>query len=118
MSEFYGHPYFHQITAEETDLHNRKNHDYAKGGDALGNFKRVGTILGLYPGLDPSDPAIVAATYALKQMDAYLWGKAQKLVTKVEGPQERLGDWSIYAKLIRCIEKDKEDALNAVQKPG
>lgn len=108
MSEYYGHPFFYRIAEEETELHSKKNHDYAKGGDPLGNFKRVSAILAMYPGLDLSDPSIVAAVYALKQWDAFLWGKSQKIKAKVEGIHDRLQDVSVYAKLIRCIEHDKE----------
>lgn len=113
LTEYYGHPYFHQIAAEETDLHNQKNHDYAKGGDPLGNFKRVSAILALYPGLDLNDPVVVAIVYALKQWDATLWGLAQKIDHKVEGLHGRLQDVSVYAKLARCLLKDKEDAKAA-----
>lgn len=106
--QYYGHPFFHEIAATETDIHNRKNHDYSKGGDPLGNFKRVSAILALYPGLNLSDPVVVAAVYALKQWDAFLWGMAQNITHKVEGYHDRLQDVSIYAKLARCLLKDKE----------
>lgn len=108
--DYHGHPYFYEIAKQEIDLHNEKNHDYAKGGDPLGNFKRVGAILGLYPGLDPSDPKVVAAIYALKQWDAVLWGLAQKIEHKVEGLHGRLQDISVYAKLDRCLLYDEEQA--------
>lgn len=102
----YGHPLFHQLTKAEVELHNAKNHDYAAGGHPLGNFFRVSSLLSMYPGLSLSDPAVVAAVYALKQVDAYLWIKSQKIQTKVEGINERCQDVSVYFKLIQCIEHD------------
>lgn len=102
----YGHPKFYQLNVEEARLHNAKNHDYAAGGHPLGNFIRVSSILSMYPGLNLSDPSVVAMTYALKQLDAYLWIKSQGIVTKVEGIQERLTDISIYTKLVQCLESD------------
>ena len=101
-----GHPYFHELTDHEKDLHGKKSHDYSKGGHPLGNFLRVSEFLKLYPGLDHTDPAIIAMIYGLKQLDAYLWIKANKITTKVEGLNERLTDLSIYAKLVQCIEHD------------
>ena len=85
-----GHPSFIPLTLEEIDLHARKNRDYAKGGDPLGNFKRVANILSNYPGLDLSNPAVVAIVYALKQLDAALWMIANKYEGNVEGVDERL----------------------------
>jgi hypothetical protein len=104
----HGHPFFYEQTRQEEDLHSKKNHDYAAGGDPLGNFTRVAAILGLYPGLDPSDPAVVAEIYALKQLDACLWGLAKGIKHQVEGFHERLQDRSVYAKIERCILKDRE----------
>ena len=109
----HGHPYFYEQTTAEEDLHSRKNYDYARGGDPLGNFNRVAGILRFYPGLDHTDPVVVAIVYALKQWDAALWmlNNGHQSVTG-EGLHERLGDVSIYAKLARCILRDqaKEEA--------
>ena len=99
----HGHPKFYEYTAKEVELHDQKNHDYAKGGNPLGNFLRVASILGLYPGLKPEDPVVVCLTYALKQMDAVLWGLANAIEHKVEGLHPRLEDISVYAKIARCI---------------
>jgi hypothetical protein len=92
------------LLVEEARIHSEKNHDYAGGGDPLGNFDRCGEILKLYPGLDFTDPAIVAAHWMLKQFDAYLWMKSQKTEAKAEGRASRLRDISIYSKIIRIIE--------------
>jgi hypothetical protein len=106
----HGHEDFLPTTIKELELHSVKNHDYASGGSALGNFNRVSAILALYPGLNPADRRVIALTYALKQLDAVLWGLAKKIAHKVEGLNERLGDISIYAKIVMCM--NIEDARN------
>ncbi len=102
------HALFVDLTQAEIQLHATKNHDYAAGGDPLGNFKRVGAILAQYPGLDLSDPVVVCLVYTLKQLDAVLWGLAQKIDHKVEGLPPRLADIAVYAKLAQCILADRE----------
>ena len=104
----HGHPDFLPITLGELDLHSKKNHDYAAGGDPLGNFDRVASILALYPGLDLADRRVVALVYALKQLDTVLWGLAKRIVHKVEGLNTRLGDISVYAKLVMCMNTETE----------
>ncbi len=99
----HGHKSFLPITIRELQLHSDKNHDYAAGGDALGNFKRVATLLGQYPALNLSDPKVVALVYALKQLDAVLWGLNSGIVHKVEGLASRLQDISVYAKIVQCM---------------
>ena len=84
-------------------LHSDKNHDYAGGGSSLGNFERVSAILKLYPKLDVSDKKVVALIYALKQVDAVLWGLSEKLAHKVEGLDGRLADIAVYATIVRCM---------------
>lgn len=108
----HGHPQFIPITLEEIELHSKKNHDYAAGGDPLGNFTRVSMILSQYPNLDLSDPAIVAMVYMLKQLDAYLWAKSNGHDLKVEGVDGRLADISVYAKIVRCMERENTEPLS------
>lgn len=103
-----GHPRFYELTAMEEAIHEAKGHDYAANGNPTGNFERVSKILSLYPGLKHNDRAIVAVVYMLKQLDAYLWIKSNGHTPRVEGIGERLGDVSIYAKLIRIIEEETE----------
>lgn len=103
----HGHPRFYQLTRDEEGLHSRKNSDYAQGGDALGNFKRVAALLAMYPDLDMSNPAVVALVYSLKQLDAALWLLNIGHQAKVEGIPERLGDVSIYAKLARIMVEER-----------
>lgn len=98
-----GHPDFVDMTMDELDLHNKKNYDYAHGGDPLGNFNRVSTICSLYNGLDLSNPAVVAFVYALKQIDASLWMLCQGYEGNVEGMDERLRDIHTYIKLVRIL---------------
>jgi hypothetical protein len=95
----HGHPDFLPACIEEIKLHSRKNHDYAAGGDPLGNFKRVAEILAMYPGLMLDNPAVIALVYAMKQVDATLWMLSNGHEAQVEGIKERLQDVSVYAKL-------------------
>jgi len=104
----YGHRRFYEILEEEAELHAAKNRDYTRGGDPLGNAKRVAAILSLYPGLDPSKPEIVFMIYALKQLDAFLWMSAGDYEGSVEGRGERLADISVYGKLIRIICEEQD----------
>lgn len=103
-----GHPAFTRISLDEMILHAAKNTDYAKGGPPLGNFERVAAILALYPNLQLSDQRVVALVYAMKQLDAVLWGMNSGIVHKVEGANQRLQDVSVYAKLVMCMNEDKE----------
>lgn len=102
----HGHPRFLPITLSELQLHSEKNHDYANGGDPLGNFDRVAAILALYPQLPHGDRRVVALVYALKQLDAVLWGLNSGIVHKIEGANSRLQDISVYMKLIMCMNED------------
>jgi len=106
----HGHPEFLPMLVEKMKLHSDKNHDYAKGGRPLGNFERVASILGLYSGLKLDDPVVVMLVYALKQVDATLWGFAQGITQKVEGPIDRLGDVLVYAGIAICALKDRAEA--------
>lgn len=101
-----GHPKFLPITLKEIELHSKKNHDYAAGGDPMGNFNRVAAILALYPKLKLSDPRVVALVYSLKQMDAILWGLNSDIVHQVEGLDARAEDVSVYAKILQCLNAD------------
>jgi len=106
-----GHPRFAGITFREMELHDKKNHDYAKGGSPLGNFDRVSAILALYPNLKLSDPKVIAMVYAMKQVDAVLWGMSEQIEHRVEGLAERLQDVSVYSKLVICMLHDEKNIL-------
>jgi len=110
----HGHRDFNGMCIDEMALHSRKNHDYARGGDPLGNFNRVARFLDQYPGLDLGDPTIVALVYALKQVDAALWMLAGGYEGQVEGIAARLGDVSVYAKLAIILNKQEQEVCNAL----
>lgn len=103
-----GHPDFIPMAVKEVELHARKNSDYAKGGDPLGNFHRVASILSLYPGLDLTRPVSVAIVYMLKQLDAALYMLSKGYEGQIEGVDERLTDVHVYAKLARILAKEKK----------
>jgi len=103
-----GHPRFKEIAEEEQRLHDEKNADYAGGGDPLGNFNRVASILGLYPNLRLVDPTVVALVYMMKQLDAALWMLNGQYEGKVENVDTRLRDVHVYAKLARILHGEKK----------
>ena len=100
-----GHPDFIDLTIDELKLHNAKNADYARQGNALGNFYRVSDMLNSF-GLKIT-PAQVAFIYMMKQVDAagrMLFGDYEGAV---EGKSKRLQDMSIYAKLTMILDKER-----------
>ena len=103
-----GHEKYIPILLEMMELHSTKNHDYANGGDSLGNFHRVSAILGLYPGLKLSDPFVVTMTYMMKQVDAVLWMKSNGHKAKVEGIGKRLDDVIVYSTIAKILEEEKK----------
>jgi hypothetical protein len=105
----HGHVEFLPITLKELELHSLKNFDYASGGHALGNFRRVAGILKQYPKLDLGDERVVALVYLLKQLDAVLWGLNSDIAHKVEGLDGRLQDISVYAKIVMCMNTEKAE---------
>lgn len=111
-TNFHGHPDYLALTEDELKLHSAKNQDYAKGGDPLGNFKRVASILSNYPGLDPSNPVVVDIVYALKQLDAALWMLCQGYEGEVEDIDSRLRDVHIYIKIARILHKKQRRIID------
>jgi len=104
----HGHEKFVELCFKEMDLHSQKNHDYAAGGDHLGNFMRVAKILSLYPGLKISQPKVIALVYCMKQFDSVLHMFDQAYEGKVEGIKERLQDISVYTKLISILYEEEK----------
>ena len=104
----HGHKDFIPMCIDDMNLHSDKNHDYAHGGKATGNFDRVAKILALYPGLSMSSAATVAIIYLMKQLDAALWLRSSRHTAKVQGSNERWQDVSVYAKIISILEKEEE----------
>ena len=97
----HGHPRFNTIVDQIKVLHSDKNFDYARGGDPLGNFKRVGDMLG-------TSAAEVAHAYMLKQVDAVSWGYRQGGESKVEGKIAKLRDIAVYS-VLQMIMLEEED---------
>lgn len=103
----HGHPRFYEILDDLTKLHSEKNHDYAAGGKATGNFDRVAKILSQYPKLDLSSPTVVSLVYLLKQLDATLWMLSNKHTAKVEGVIGRLQDVMCYSGLSMILYEEE-----------
>ena len=106
----HGHSRFTELLAEEGRTYEQKNHDYSggQGRDPMGNFQRVSTILGLYPGFDVTRPSGYAMVLMLKQVDATLMQMtAQHESLTGEGLDSRLLDVSVYAKLIRILHHEE-----------
>lgn len=68
----HGLPDYVNLTLEELQLHSTKNHDFAFGGDPIGNFNRVSVIKKLYPGFDWDSPFGTCIDYLLKQFDSMM----------------------------------------------
>jgi len=111
VEEKYGHPRFYEILEELAQLYSDKNHDYAVGGDPLGNFKRRAAIYAMYPGLDLSDPEVVAIVDAMKQLDAALWFLSNKHEARVEGKRGRLKDIAVYAVIDMILGEERNGTL-------
>lgn len=103
----YGHPRFYALLDELAQLHSDKNHDYAVGGDPLGNFKRRAAIYAMYSDLDLSDPVVVALVDLMKQLDAALWIKSNKHKAKVEGFSGRMRDVAVYSPISIVLEEER-----------
>ena len=99
----HGHPDFIPDLIEIAQLHSDKNHDYAKGGDPLGNFTRVAALMQLYPEFPWATPQGNATVQMLKQLDAFMWMQSAKTQAKVEGHDSRLKDIQVFAGLIRIM---------------
>lgn len=98
---------FEELSKEEIALTKEKRAGYnSENQDVLGNFKRVATICSLYPGLDLSDPEVIGAVYALKQLDCFLNFLATGRDTPPENRASRLTDVSVYAKLLIMLHED------------
>ena len=94
---------YEQLTTEEINLYRAKNKDYTQGGDVFGNFKRVASILSLYPKLNLANPQVVAMVYLMKQLDAALWMLSEGYEGEVETIDTRLADVGVYTKLCRLL---------------
>jgi len=104
----HGHPDFIRMCIDEMHLHSEKNHDYASKERPLQNFSDVAAIFALFPGLELSDPTVVALVFMVKQLVAVLHLKADHIVAQVEGMEPRMRDVSVYSKLIPILERAKQ----------
>lgn len=102
----YGHPEFAKLLDALKELHEQKNHAYAFGGPPLGNFKRVGSIMKLYPKMDWSSEWGVALMYELKQLDSLLWLLSNAHQDQFEGLAGRISDRIVYNGIAYCALKD------------
>lgn len=100
----YGHPDFIPRMLELVKLHSDKNHDYALGGPALGNFERTGQIMALYPKFPWATDYGCATVQMLKQFDAFMWqAQDPSFKPKVEGGDTRLRDVTVFSQLIAIM---------------
>ena len=105
----HGHPEYAKRVLDHLILHSNKNHDYAKGGDPLGNFNRVSNILDQYPNFPIGSNYGNAIVQMLKQIDALIWGLCQNTQHKVEGFSSRCDDIAVYADLIAIMIKEAKE---------
>lgn len=107
-----GHPRFYELVEDITDLHDRKNTDYASGTKEgpLGNFERVSVITRLYPGFDWDSPFGVAMIYMLKQLDAVFTLRSQRRESVTGEPiQTRLRDVTVYSLIGQILVEEEEE---------
>lgn len=107
-----GHPRFHEIVQRMSDLHDKKNTDYAAGTaeGPLGNFERCSKIMRLYPGMDWASPFGVCIAFMLKQFDAGLTLKAQGRASVTGEPvSSRLTDIAVYIVLGMILDEAEND---------
>jgi hypothetical protein len=102
----HGHPDFLPKFLAMIKLHSEKNHDYAKGGNPLGNFNRVSNML--YQWGFGLPPYAVAMVYILKQVDCVGNMIGQDYEGSVEGISGRLQDIAVYATLIDILYKEAQ----------
>jgi len=101
----HGHPRFYELTKEMEELHSAKNNDYARGGNPLGNFKRVSDTLKSY-GINLS-PAQVSFIYMMKQVDSAGRMLFMDYEGDTEGFEQRMFDVGVYS-LLTIINKKEE----------
>lgn len=105
-----GHPRFHEITQSMSNLHDKKNTDYAAGTKEgpLGNFQRTSMIMKLYPGMDWDSPFGCCMAFMLKQFDAMFTLRSQHRQSVTGEPvSSRLMDMAIYTILAMILEESE-----------
>lgn len=107
-----GHPMFYRIIEELSQLHERKNTDYADGmkEGPLGNFHRTAAIQALYPSMNWASPFGVAIAYMLKQLDAALVLKSTRRESVAGEPvNDRMKDVAVYAILTMILDFEERN---------
>ena len=99
----HGHPSFVDTLLQHMSLHSLKNASYTRGGDVLGNFRRVSNILKNYSSFPSTTPQGVAIIYMLKHLDKVMWD----MTCGVAPSEENLNDIAIYINILNCMEKDR-----------
>lgn len=108
----HGHPAFNDMMISQMELHDRKNKNYAGGGNPLGNFLRVAKIMSSYPNIPHGDPATAVIGMVIKQWDNILWAMNTGRFYSEGSIDEHLADISVYMNILRCIRID--DARGAM----
>ena len=107
MSRKYrGHPMFYKLTEDEIRLHDEKNADYRSDTDPLANFKRMASIMALYPKMNWATPEGVTIVCALKQQDACLSLLERGKDGGVESVDTRARDVHVYWKIMRILHRE------------
>ena len=101
----YGHKRFYQLLDEISDLHSRKNHDYAGKQDSLANFReceRIGTSA--FRGC------------IIRMMDKYMricnFINAGELKVKDESVKDTLRDLAVYSLIAIILFEEQENGKN------
>ena len=105
-----GHPRFYEIIQAMSELHDKKNTDYAAGmaEGPLGNFVRVSQIMRLYPKMDWASPFGVSIAFMLKQLDAGLVLKGLNRESLTGEPvSARLIDIAVYTVLGIILDEEE-----------
>lgn len=102
-----GHPLFKELTDEELKLHEQKNQDYRSDTDPLANFKRVASIMSLYPNMNWATPEGVTIVYALKQQDACMSLLERGIEGNIETVDTRARDAHVYWKILRILHRER-----------
>lgn len=86
----YGHKRFYELLDEISDLHSRKNHDYAGKQDPLANFRECERL-----GVTAFEGCII------RMMDKYMritnFVKAGEMKVKAESIKDTLRDLAVYS---------------------
>lgn len=108
----HGHPKFYILLNKLSELHDKKNKQYASKENPLGNFYRGSQIVKkfFHPDLQ-EDPDRLALAYALilatKQIDGAVEIIAENKTDTPDSLQEKLRDVMVYYAIGDCIEDDR-----------